>query len=120
MDQRFRWADRLHYRREFSIVFKKGRRYSTSGLTLWVYHDPDVATTRGPRLGLAIPRAYGNAVERNRLKRLLREVFRLNKAQLPPGTDVVFLSRALIPKAKYQTVEPIVKGLWQKARLISS
>jgi ribonuclease P protein component len=117
MDQRFRWADRLHLRREFSTVFKKGQRYSASGVTLWVYRDPEAV--RGPRLGLAIPRAYGNAVERNRFKRLLREVFRLNKVDLPRGVDLVFSSRTQIPKIRYQILEPIVKNLWQKAKVIS-
>src|SRR5688572_28315823 len=100
MSQRFGWADRLHRRREFSTVFKKGQRYSSSGLFLWVYREPDVS--RGPRSGLAIPKAYGNAVARNRLKRLLREVFRLNKAQLPEGIDLVFSSRTAIPGIRYQ------------------
>ena len=77
MDNRFRWADRLHLHREFNTVFKKGQRYSASGLSLWVYRDAE-SLTRGPRLGMAIPSAYGNAVARNRLKRLIREVFRLN------------------------------------------
>src|SRR4051812_2165033 len=116
MDQRFRWSDRLHLRREFSAVFKKGHRYSASGLTVWVYQHPEVA--RGPRLGLAIPRAYGNAVERNQLKRLLREVFRLNKVGLPRGVDLVFSSRTQIPKIRYGVLEPIVKSLWQKAKII--
>jgi ribonuclease P protein component len=118
MDQRFRWSDRLHRRREFSTVFKKGHRYTASGLALWVYTDPARAE-KNPRLGLAIPGAYGNAVARNRLKRLLREIFRLNKAELPAGTDLVFSSRTLIPGLRYQTLESIVKSLWIKAKLIS-
>ena len=117
MSQRFRWADRLHQRRDFSTVFKKGQRYVSSGLVLWVYRHPE-PPAQGPRLGLAIPGAYGNAVARNRLKRLLRETFRLNKAQLPRGVDLVYSSRTQIPKIRYQTLEPIVKGLWQKAKLI--
>jgi ribonuclease P protein component len=88
-----------------------------SGIVLWVYRDPQ-GGSRAPRLGLAIPGAYGNAVQRNRLKRLLREVFRLNKTDLPRGVDLVFSSRHLIPNIRYQTLEPIVKSLWQKAHLI--
>jgi ribonuclease P protein component len=116
MDNRFRWSDRLHRRADFTTVFKKGNRYSSSGLMMWVYRRSE-SDHPGPRLGLAIPRAYGNAVHRNRLKRLLREVFRLNKSRLP-GADMVFSSRSAIPKVRYQTVEPIVLLLWQKAKLI--
>jgi len=118
MNFRFRRSDRLRLTREFNTVYKKGRRYSASGIALWVYRHPEESQL-GPRIGLAIPRAYGNAVQRNRLKRLLREVFRLNKSQLFPGIDLVFSCRTLMPEAKYQTIEPVVKSLWKKANILS-
>ena len=117
MNYPFRRADRLRLHREFKTVYQKGKRYSLSGLALWVYEDAE-KTGRGPRLGLAIPRAYGNAVQRNRLKRLLREIFRLNKPELKAEVDLVFSSRTLMPKIRYQTLEPIVQQLWQKAKII--
>ncbi len=46
-----------------------------------------------PRLGLSVSRKVGGAVERNRVKRLLREAFRTEGAVLPPGTDVVLVAR---------------------------
>jgi ribonuclease P protein component len=44
------------------------------------------------RLGLAISKKAGNACVRNRIKRRLREYFRLNRSKMPPGTDVVFFA----------------------------
>src|SRR5580698_7927789 len=106
MDQRFRWNERLHRRSDFTQVIQRGRRYSASGLILWVGRTPEGTTL--PRLGLAIPKAYGNAVQRNRLKRVLREVFRLNKVSLPAGADLVFSARRTALDISYRTVEPIV------------
>jgi ribonuclease P protein component len=116
-DQRFRWNERLHLRSDFSHAIREGKRYSALGLILWVYRHP-VGTSQTPRLGLAIPRAYGNAVARNRLKRLLREVFRLNKSKLPAGVDLVFSARSTTPGVRYQTIEPLVFNLWTKAHLL--
>lgn len=116
MDYRFTWKDRLHRKGEFSTVIQNGRRYSTAGLILWVYQNPS-ESFQGPRLGFAIPRAFGNAVMRNRLKRLLREVFRLHKMGLPRGVDMVFSARTRIAPLRYQTIEPLVKMLWNKAHL---
>jgi ribonuclease P protein component len=42
------------------------------------------------RLGIAVGRKVGKACARNRIKRRLREYFRLNRDKIPPGTDVVF------------------------------
>lgn len=45
------------------------------------------------RLGLSVGKRYGNAVRRNRFKRLVREAFRTNREQLPSGFDIVVIPR---------------------------
>ncbi len=114
MDFRFRQSERLHRSSEFAFVFQRGRRVGSKGLTLWALRREGPA-----RLGLAIPKAYGNAVERNRLKRLLREAFRLNKARLAGGADLVFSARRLSVEPRLQTIEPIVLDLWHRADLLA-
>lgn len=56
------------------------------------------------RLGLTVPRRVGNAVRRNRIKRLLREAFRLSQHELPGALDVVVVVRPheAAPLAEYQ------------------
>ena len=118
MDQRFRWHERLHQKSDFKRVFRKGRRVGAFGLTMWVCQSEGAESTRNPRLGLAIPKAYGNAVARNRLKRLIREAFRLNKTQLPRGIDMVFSARSSLAKPQFQTIEPLIMKLWAEAKLL--
>src|ERR1039458_5478959 len=114
----FGWDERLHRKIDFKRVFKEGRRFSASGLTLWVFQCGAQEPAQKPRLGLAIPKAYGNAVARNRLKRLIREAFRLNKARLPSGVDMVFAARPLPAKPFFRTIEPLVLKLWTVAKLL--
>jgi len=117
LDQRFRWDERLHRKCDFKRVFQEGHRFSASGLSVWILKRDEAEEPRKPRLGLAIPKAYGNAVARNRLKRLIREAFRLNKAGLPPRIDMVFSARSTLAKPRYQAIEPLVLKLWTLAKL---
>ena len=113
----FRRDERLHRKCDFKRVLREGRRFSASGLTIWILRREETEAPGKPRLGLAIPKAYGNAVARNRLKRLIRETFRLNKSGLPPAIDMVFSARPSLAKPRYQTIEPLILKLWSLANL---
>jgi ribonuclease P protein component len=113
-DQRFRWTERLHRKADFRRVFQQGKRFSASGLTVWVASRP-LSSKLHPRMAVAISRHYGSAVARNRLKRLLRETFRLNKQGIEPHMDMVFTARPMKPNLVRQDVEAIVMQLWVRA-----
>lgn len=83
---------RLSRSRDFDTVYRKGRSVSTRFLVLYSFpreDDPD----GGPRLGLAVSRQLGGAVERNRLKRRLRVAFDELAGRLPAGHDYVLIAR---------------------------
>jgi len=57
------------------------------------------------RLGIIASRRFGGAVDRNRAKRRIREVFRRNRASLPKGIDLVVLPRTALLKASFSSLE---------------
>jgi len=71
-------------------VYRQGR--STANRHLVLYSFPNPATSR-PRVGLSVSRKVGGAVDRNRLKRLLREAFAATEAELASGHDIVVVAR---------------------------
>jgi ribonuclease P protein component len=91
--------NRLSRSRDFDAVYRHGRSVSTRFLTLyWFKRDDELAD---PRLGLAVPRAAGNAVVRNRIKRQLREVWRakLDANAIERANDYVIVVRPGLPEA---------------------
>ena len=83
---------RLSRSRDFDAVYRQGRSVSTRLLTLhWFAREDDQDGTA--RLGLAIPRAVGSAVVRNRLKRQLRAVWTELEGEAPAGCDYVLAAR---------------------------
>jgi len=81
---------RLSRSAEFERVYRQGR--STANRHLVLYAFPN-ATSERPRLGLSVSRKVGGAVERNRVKRLLREAFAQAEHELSPGHDIVVVAR---------------------------
>ncbi len=89
--------NRLSRSRDFDAVYRQGRSVSTRFLTLyWFERDEPVGA---PRLGFAVPKAVGNAVVRNRIKRQLREIVRGRLDQVPASNDYVLVVRQGLPEA---------------------
>ncbi|MCB9623279.1 MAG: ribonuclease P protein component [Sandaracinus sp.] len=59
---------------------------------LWMVH-PSLVGSDAPRLGIVVTKKLGCAVRRNRIKRVLREVFRRNRTLFPDGVDVVAVAK---------------------------
>jgi ribonuclease P protein component len=111
ISQRFRPEHRLRSSAEFQRVFAR-RRSAGDGLLVVYGHENGLPHAR---LGLSVSRKVGNAVARNRWKRLLREAFRLQLGQLPAGIDLVVVPRA----EATPELEPLKASLRHLARRVA-
>jgi ribonuclease P protein component len=82
-------AVRLRRRREFLTLQGRGRRRHTPSFV--VVHVPAEGSTS--RLGVTVSSRVGNAVVRNRIKRLVREIFRGRRPDLPAALDIVVIAK---------------------------
>ena len=88
---RFRPHEHLRRPADFEAVYD--RRRSAADATLVVYVRENGLPYS--RVGLSVSKKFGAAVRRNRIRRLLREAYRLEKADLPTGYDFVLIPRPL-------------------------
>ena len=89
-------ANRLSRSRDFDAVYRQGRSVSSRFLVLYWFPQEEPAA---PRFGFSVPKTVGGAVERNRIKRQLREVWRERLERVPEGHDYVLIVRSGLPEA---------------------
>ena len=82
-------TERLLNRQDFVNLNRSGKRYHTNHFTV-IYRKNGLGNTR---FGVTVTKRTGNAVKRNRLKRLIREFYRLNKSYFPEGYDIVVAAK---------------------------
>ena len=96
---RFRQNERIRRRADFQHVYEHGVRIRSRYATLFVLAN----SLEVGRLGIAATRKLGGAVERNRAKRLIREVFRRNK--IASGFDVIVVPKRELLDASLTVLE---------------
>ena len=109
---RFRARQKLRTSKGFANVRKFGKRQTFP--CFLVQFLVDVKGVTGRRIGFRISRKVGNAVFRNRIKRVFRELFRLHQDELPDQCDLVVVAHTSLTVIEWKSIEEDFRQLCEK------
>jgi ribonuclease P protein component len=111
MDRRtFGKDERIRKKRDYLAAYQQGVRNHSNHFTVIAHRN----SSGKRRLGITVGKKVGNAVKRNRIKRLLREFFRLHKEQFPLAQDIVIMAKGAISFLNYQDLCLEMESLLKK------
>ena len=107
--KRFPRESRLLRHADFDRVYREGKRHFSTNMTVFFLPRMEGATETaappsGLRIGLTVSRALGGAVDRNRLRRRMREAVRMTRPLAAPAIDVVINPKRLVLKTEFQAL----------------
>jgi len=100
---------RMTKKSNFTKVFEGGRSYTSRHAVIYIFKGHSF------KYGFIASKKTGNAVKRNRAKRLLREAVRLNMDKIKTECQMILIARRGINNASFQEVEKSVLYIWRKA-----
>jgi ribonuclease P protein component len=118
---------RLSRSEDFARVYRTGRSVANKYLVLYYFERSSpgaLEVAGGPRVGFSVSKRLGTAVDRNRIKRVLREAFRANGQSLRGNMDFVLIARVpmveLLETGGFGAVEAKMLEVFRKASLVLS
>ncbi|AFQ46462.1 ribonuclease P protein component [Desulfosporosinus meridiei] len=103
---------RLRQKSGFKAIFEIGKNYSAKNVAIYVlFKEPN-------RFGFIASKKVGNAVQRNRAKRLMREVIRLNLPEIRKDIQIICIARARIKGVSYSEVESNIMYILKRANTL--
>ena len=100
----------------FRRLYSRGRHRADSFLAMYCRRNG----TQRNRVGITVSAKLGKAVRRNRVRRRLREIYRLNEERFRPGQDIVIVARSRAMQASYRQLEQSCLTLAEQLHLLRS
>ena len=110
--------DRLKKRWEFQRAYQKGRKYLNRYFVIYVCARLQNTPGSGARLGITASKKVGKSVQRNRVKRLIREAFRALRPRIHPHYDVVVVGRTAACTLTCQEAQRGLSSLFRRAAIL--
>jgi len=101
---------------EFKRLYNKGKSAASQYAVVYCKRNGKPEN----RLGIAVSKKLGGAVERNRMRRRLKEVYRLNENKLSSGYDIVLIARARSMFSRFCELESSILSLFRKLKIIDN
>lgn len=98
---------------EFKKVYNEGRYYVEKYVVMYIVLNNSASN----RVGFSVSKKVGNSVVRNRVKRLMKEVYRKNAVNMKLGNDMVFTARVGSADADYSKIDKNIASILRKAKL---
>ena len=99
---------------EFRRIYRKGKSVVAPSMVLYCQRNRQGRT----RLGVTVSTKLGKAVVRNRVRRRLREIWRLNKKDMEPGWDIILVARVRAVDTSYQKLNKTYRRLLDEVGLL--
>ena len=107
------FTESLKSNRDFQKVYKSGKSFANKYLVMYVLENG----TDCNRLGISVSKKVGNSVVRHRVKRIIRESYRLNCDNVKNGLDIVIIARKEAKEKSYQELEQSMLHLYKLHRI---
>ncbi|MCM1186936.1 MAG: ribonuclease P protein component [Lachnoclostridium sp.] len=108
------FSESLKKNHEFQFVYKNGKSYANKYMIMYVKEN----STDKNRIGISVSKKVGNSVVRHRVKRLIRESYRLHEDIFNSGLDIVIIARQSAASAVYKEIESALLHLGRLHHLL--
>ena len=101
---------------DFRKVYKHGKSFANRYLVMYILENKSDSS----RIGISVSKKVGNAITRNKIRRRIKEAYRLNiDENVKNGYDIIFIARVSCNEAEYKDIDNAINHLVKKSNLIN-